>query len=334
MVTKATSQVGIGDSIGIVVGAAEPADQGVLVDIWVVIAGLIVGFVVGLTGMGGGALMTPLLVLVFGVTPLTAVSSDLVAALAMKPVGGGLHLRRGTVHRGLVLWLALGSVPSAFAGAILLDRFAGPQLAERMKVLLGAVLLVAAAAMVLRGALLRRRAVPVADPTIPIDRRVPVRRVPTVVVGVIGGLIVGLTSVGSGSLMIVALMLLYPNLTTAELVGTDLVQAIPLVGAAALGHLLFGSVEFGLTAALLVGGIPGVWFGAHLSSRANTAIVRPALVAVLLLSGAKLLGASNPVLLAGAIAGCLAVAASVARRPRVGVPVPGAVPLAEAVAAD
>ena len=150
-------------------------------DIWVVVAGLIVGFVVGLTGMGGGALMTPLLVLVFGVTPLTAVSSDLVAALVMKPVGGGLHLRRGTVHRGLVLWLALGSVPAAFAGAVILDRFAGPQLAERMKVLLGAVLLVAAAAMVLRAALLRRRGVVAADPTIPIERRVPVRRVPTLI---------------------------------------------------------------------------------------------------------------------------------------------------------
>ena len=131
-----------------------------------------------------------------------------------------------------------GSVPAAFAGAVILDRFAGPQLAERMKVLLGAVLLVAAAAMVLRAALLRRRGVVAADPTIPIERRVPVRPVPTLIVGIVGGLIVGLTSVGSGSLMIVALMLLYPNLTTAELVGTDLVQAIPLVGAAALGHLL------------------------------------------------------------------------------------------------
>lgn len=303
-------------------------------DIWVVVAGLIVGFVVGLTGMGGGALMTPLLVIVFGVTPLTAVSSDLVAALAMKPVGGGLHLRRGTVHRGLVLWLALGSVPAAFAGAVILDRVAGPQLAERMKVLLGAVLLAAATAMVLRTALLRRRGVPVADPAIPLERRVPVRPVATVVVGVVGGLIVGLTSVGSGSLMIVALMLLYPNLTTAELVGTDLVQAIPLVGAAALGHLLFGSVEFGLTAALLVGGIPGVWVGAHLSSRANTAIVRPALVAVLLLSGAKLLGASNPVLLAGAIAACLGVAASVVRGRLAGGPQTVPVALADAAATD
>ena len=139
MVTKSTNQVGMGGSIGIVVGGPGSADQGGLVDIWVVVAGLIVGFVVGLTGMGGGALMTPLLVLVFGVTPLTAVSSDLVAALVMKPVGGGLHLRRGTVHRGLVLWLALGSVPAAFAGAVILDRFAGPQLAERMKEFPGVV---------------------------------------------------------------------------------------------------------------------------------------------------------------------------------------------------
>ena len=146
--------------------------------------------------------------------------------------------------------------------------------------------------------------------------RAPVRILPTIIVGVVGGLIVGLTSVGSGSLMIVALMLMYPGLTTSELVGTDLVQAIPLVAAAALGHLLFGSVALGLTVALLIGGIPAVWFGAHLSSRANPAFSRPALFAVLLLSSLKLLGASNEVLMAGLIAAVVAVvtAVLVARR--------------------
>lgn len=287
-----------------------------MVDVWVIVAGCLVGFVVGLTGMGGGALMTPILVLVFGVTPLTAVSSDLVAALAMKPVGGGLHLKRGTVHRELVKWLVVGSVPSAFAGAVILDRFAGPTLAEHMKLLLGAVLLLACVAMVVRLVMTRRRETAPVDASRPVGERAPVRILPTIVVGAVGGLIVGLTSVGSGSLMIVALMLMYPGLTTAELVGTDLVQAIPLVAAAALGHLLFGSVAFGLTLALLIGGIPGVWFGAHLSSRANPAIVRPALFAVLMLSAMKLLGASDELLMAGVVAGVVAVvtAVVVARR--------------------
>ncbi len=295
---------------------ADDHTRGVVVDIWVIVAGCLVGFVVGLTGMGGGALMTPILVLVFGVTPLTAVSSDLVAALAMKPVGGGLHLKRGTVHRDLVKWLVVGSVPSAFAGAVILDRFAGPSLAEHMKVLLGVVLLLACVAMVVRTVLARRRETVAIDARLPVSERAPVRIVPTIIVGVVGGLIVGLTSVGSGSLMIVALMLMYPGLTTSELVGTDLVQAIPLVAAAALGHLLFGSVALGLTMALLVGGIPGVWFGAHLSSRANPAFVRPALFAVLMLSSLKLLGASDHVLMAGVVAGIVAVvtAVLVARR--------------------
>jgi hypothetical protein len=170
--------------------------------------------------------------------------------------------------------------------------------------------------MAVRLVLTRRRETAPVDASRPIAERAPVRILPTIVVGAVGGLIVGLTSVGSGSLMIVALMLMYPGLTTSELVGTDLVQAIPLVAAAALGHLLFGSVALGLTLALLIGGIPGVWFGAHLSSRANPAIVRPALFAVLMLSAMKLLGASDELLMAGVVAGVVAVvtAVVVARR--------------------
>src|SRR5437867_3012797 len=109
-----------------------------MVDLWVSLAGLGVGFVVGLTGMGGGALMTPILVLLFGVQPLTAVSSDLVASLAMKPIGSALHIKQGTVHRGLVRWLVLGSVPSAFGGVLLLKLFGtGPALENAVKLALG-----------------------------------------------------------------------------------------------------------------------------------------------------------------------------------------------------
>jgi uncharacterized membrane protein YfcA len=260
-------------------------------DLWVALAGLGVGFVVGLTGMGGGALMTPVLVLVFGIQPLAAVSSDLVAAVVMKPVGGGVHLRRGTVRGDLVRWLALGSVPASFAGVLVLRAIGADAVQNRLQVLLGAVLLVAATAMAARIVLQDRRAA--AGPR----AAQPVRRFPTLVVGIVGGLVVGMTSVGSGSLMIVALMFLYPAMTTAELVGTDLVQAVPLVLSAAFGHLLFGNLQFGLTAALLLGSIPGVYVGARVSSRAPDAVVKPALAVVLLLSALKLLDAPNPVLL-------------------------------------
>jgi uncharacterized membrane protein YfcA len=262
-------------------------------DFGIALAGFLVGIVVGLTGMGGGALMTPILVLGFGIEPLAAVSSDLVAAVAMKPVGGGIHFRRGTVHTGLVKWLALGSVPGALLGSYVISHLSG-DVGDVIETVLGVVLLVAAAAMVVRMYLSARR-----GPGVDGDeaRRVPVRRAATLTVGLVGGTVVGMTSVGSGSLMIVALMLLYPTLSSRELVGTDLVQAVPLVLAAALGHLLWGQFELSLTTSLLIGSIPGVIIGAQISSRAPDHFIRPVLVLVLALTGLKLLGVSNEVLL-------------------------------------
>ncbi|MFN8036951.1 MAG: sulfite exporter TauE/SafE family protein [Acidimicrobiia bacterium] len=265
-------------------------------DGWVSLAGLLVGFVVGLTGMGGGALMTPILVLGFGIQPLAAVSSDLVAAVVMKPVGGAVHARRGTVNTGIVRWLALGSVPAAFAGVLVLKALGGGQdLQDRLQAMLGAVLLLAAGAMLARWAVQAYRARHgLAENAAHAPIRV--RRARTVAIGILGGLVVGMTSVGSGSIMIVLLMVLYPALTTNELVGTDLVQAIPLVLAAALGHVLFGDLQVALTTSLLVGAVPGVYVGARLSSRARDSIVRPALVLVLTLSALKLLDVGTPVL--------------------------------------
>ena len=264
------------------------------IDPFVASAGLLVGFTVGLTGMGGGALMTPLLVLVFKVQPLAAVSSDLVAAVVMKPVGGAVHLRRGTVNLALVRWLMVGSVPAAFAGVLVLRQLGdGAVVQARIKQALGAALLLAAASIVAKG-LLRVRTIRqtggMAGGGGGASRPFRVRPLPTVLVGVGGGLVVGMTSVGSGSLMIVLLLLLYPMLRAADLVGTDLVQAIPLVASAALGHLLFGDFRLDLTASLLMGSIPGVYVGARLSSRANDAVIRPALALVLVASGLKLLG--------------------------------------------
>ncbi len=257
-----------------------------------------VAVVVGLTGMGGGALMTPMLVLIFGVSPLTAVSSDLVAAAVMKPVGSFVHLRRGTVNLSLVGWLCLGSVPSAFAG-VLVARALGDsaQVQEVIQIALGVALLISAAGLVVRAYLRLAERARQRDGRLGADPQGPpaviVRPVPTVLVGAVGGLVVGMTSVGSGSLIIIALMLLYPGLKASELVGTDLLQAVPLVFSAALGHILFGDFQLQLTLALLLGSIPGVWLGARISSRAPGGLVRRVLGFVLLASALKLLRFDN-----------------------------------------
>jgi hypothetical protein len=284
------------------------------VDPGIIVGGFLVGICVGLTGMGGGALMTPLLVLGFGVDPLAAVSSDIVASLVMKPIGGTVHARRGTVHRGIVLWLSFGSVPAAFAGVILLRALGdGEELGVLIEQLLGVTLLVAAAAMTVR---LVMRAGGSAPET---PAAVPVRRAATLAVGVVGGLAVGVTSVGAGSLMIVLLLWLYPVMSSKSLVGTDLVQAVPLIAAASLGHALYGDVQLGLTAALLLGCIPGVYLGARVSSRANDDVIRPLIVAVLASSALRLLGLpATAALGAGVAAGVVVV--GVERRVRRGMP--------------
>jgi uncharacterized protein len=272
----------------------------------IMLTGLVVGAVVGLTGMGGGALMTPLLVLLFRIEPLAAVSSDLVAAFVMKPVGAGVHLRRGTVHLPLVRYLVIGSVPAAFSGVLILNALGdGDAVQDRIKLVLGIALLVAATSIVAKSRVAAGRTPgPAAAPI--------VRPVPTMLVGVIGGLVVGLSSVGSGSLMIVMLLVLYPQLSAKELVGTDLLQAIPLVGSAALGHLLFGDFRLGVTVSLLLGSLPGVYVGARVSSRAPDRLIRPVLVVVLTLSGLKLLGLASwilgvLILVAGVVAAIVAV---------------------------
>jgi uncharacterized membrane protein YfcA len=269
----------------------------------VALAGLFVGFVVGLTGMGGGALMTPMMILLFGVQPLAAVSSDLVASMVMKPVGGAVHLRRGTVNRQLVKWLVIGSVPSAFLGVLVLRWIGnGDQTQSVVKTSLGVALLCAAGSMVAKALLdlrkhqqLKAAAARGEVVDLPVESIV-VRPVPTLLTGILGGLVVGMTSVGSGSLMIVALLLLYPTIRAGQLVGTDLVQAVPLVASASLGHLLFGDFQLDLTASLLIGALPGVYVGARVSSSAPSGIVRRALVVVLLASGLKLLDAGTTTL--------------------------------------
>jgi uncharacterized membrane protein YfcA len=275
------------------------------IDPLLILGGLIVGFIVGLTGMGGGALMTPMLIFIFRVDPLVAVSSDVVASLFMKPAGAIVHLRRKTVNLKLVLWLCVGSVPAAFSGALLIKTLPfGDSLDTALKMVLGVALLIASFGLVVRAVLqmVRSRSAFGEGPAQPsAPRELEVRPVPTAILGAVAGLLVGMTSVGAGSIVIVVLLLLYPALKASQLVGTDLVQAVPLVAAASLGHLMYGDFSLGLTTSLLIGAIPGAWFGAHVSSRAPGGIIRRALAILLLASALKLLGASMEVVVAAAL---------------------------------
>jgi uncharacterized protein len=263
------------------------------IDPYIVLGSAVVGFLVGLTGAGGGALMTPMLILLFGIKPSTAISSDLVAAVFMRPFGAAVHITKKTVNFRLVGWMVLGSVPMAFVGAYVLHEMGHAKAAQtNIEKLLGAALLVGAAAMVLRYVLDRRSG---QDRT-GIVHTLEIRPVRTVIIGMVGGLIVGMTSVGSGSLMIVLLLFLYPMLGANQLVGTDLTQAVPLTMAAALGALLFGHIEFSVTTSIIIGSVPAVLVGAYLSSHAPDKYIRPAITFVIFASGLKYAGVGTTAL--------------------------------------
>jgi uncharacterized membrane protein YfcA len=263
------------------------------VDPYIVLGSAVIGLLVGMTGAGGGALMTPMLILLFGVTPSTAISSDLVAAVLMRPIGAGVHLRAGTVNLRLVGWMVVGSVPAAFLGAYLLHVMGHAKTAQdNIEIALGAALLLGAGAMTLRFALDRRAG----NTRSGVVQMVIARPLPTVTVGVIGGVIVGMTSVGSGSLMIVLLLFLYPAIGANQLVGTDLTQAVPLTFAAALGALAFGHVEFGVTASLVIGSVPAVFIGSLLSSSIPDRYIRPTIAFVIFASGLKYVGVGTATL--------------------------------------
>ena len=262
-------------------------------DPFIVLGSAVVGLLVGLTGAGGGALMTPMLILLFGVKPSSAISSDLVAAVVMRPIGAAVHLSKKTVNLRLVGWMVCGSVPMAFVGAFLLRQLGESSSAQdNVERILGVALLVGAGAMVFRYYLDRRSG----QQRIGLINDVQVRPLPSIGIGMIGGLIVGMTSVGSGSLMIVLLLFLYPLISANALVGTDLTQAVPLTAAAALGALIFGTVEFGVTASIVLGSVPAVLIGSFLSSRAPDRYIRPVITFVIFASGLKYVGVGTTVL--------------------------------------
>jgi uncharacterized membrane protein YfcA len=254
---------------------------------YVVLGSAVVGLLVGLTGAGGGALMTPMLILLFNVKPSAAISSDLVAAVVMRPVGSLVHMRKGTVNYRLVGWMCAGSVPMAFLGSYLLHLLGGGAAQQQhVELALGIALLAGTAAMLLRSWLDQRTG----QARTQAIEALRVRPAVTVAIGVVGGLVVGMTSVGSGSLMIVLLLFAYPAIRAGQLVGTDLTQAVPLTAAAALGALLFGHVQFGLTTAVIVGSVPAVLIGSLLSSRAPDKYIRPVITFVIFASGLKYAG--------------------------------------------
>jgi uncharacterized protein len=255
---------------------------------FMIIGSAVVGLLVGLTGAGGGALMTPMLILLFGITPSSAISSDLVAAVLMRPFGAAVHMRKGTVNMRLVSLMVLGSVPMAFLGSYLLHLLGsgGETDQAHVEIALGSALLVGAGAMVIRYVLDRRSG----QQRLGMITEVTVRPIPTIAIGAVGGLIVGLTSVGSGSLMIVLLLFVYPLIGANQLVGTDLTQAVPLTAAAALGALAFGHVVFAVTASVAIGSVPAVLVGSFLSSRAPDRYIRPVITYVIFASGLKYVG--------------------------------------------
>jgi uncharacterized membrane protein YfcA len=248
-------------------------------------AGFIVGLVVGVTGVGGGSLMTPLLVLVFGVAPVTAVGTDLLFAAVTKAGGGWAHARRGNVDWSLVAWLAAGSVPASAATLILLHFFVPHpgRLSAIVSVALGIALILTACSLVFRDKLhawAARRA------HANIDRASTARR--TLITGAVLGVLVTVSSVGAGALGVTALFFLYPGLAAARIVGSDIAHAVPLTLVAGLGHAAAGVVDWKLLLALLIGSLPGIWLGSSLSQRIPERVLRTGLAAMLLLIGSKL----------------------------------------------
>jgi uncharacterized membrane protein YfcA len=251
-------------------------------------AGFFVGIVVGLTGMGGGALMTPALIFLGVGETAKIVTADLTAAAIYKTGGAIVHSREGSPNLALAKWLIIGSVPTALAGPHILQGVVDPEdVDDTLKLAIGFALLLAAATYALRLYINLRRVRaggPQGDPN------PRIRPVPTLLVGALGGLLVGITSVGSGSVIMVALLMLYPGLSAVKLVGTDLVQAVPLVLAAAISNIIVnGGLDWGLTIPLVIGSVPGTIIGSKLAPRVPQSFIRRAIVVVLTMSGIALL---------------------------------------------
>jgi uncharacterized protein len=248
--------------------------------------GLGVGVLVGMTGIGGGSLMTPMLILVFGVTPVTAIGTDLAYAAVTKTVGGYKHWRQRTVDMRLSAWMAVGSVPAAVGGVYvltLLEDWAGRDFEDLLLTILAIALLITGAATLVRAFLKRMHERE--RETIELERR---HKVAAVALGLCVGFVLGVTSAGSGALIAVGLILLF-RLIPTRVVGTDVFHAAILLWAAGLAHIVAGNVDFALVGTILLGSVPGVWLGSHWSVRVEPAVLRTTLAVVLIGAGLALL---------------------------------------------
>ncbi len=250
------------------------------------VSGLAVGFIVGLTGVGGGSLMTPLLVVVFGMNPATAVGTDLLYASITKSAGAAVHARKGHVDWKLVVALASGSVPAALVTVCILHMIGveGRVASGLITGSLGVAVILTAIAL-----LFKERLVKLAR-TGEVARRWRERHAyrVTALTGAIIGVLVTLSSVGAGALGVTALFWLFPAMATVRIVGSDIAHAVPLTAVAGLGHFAMGTVDLSLLGALLLGSLPGIYIGSHLSSRVPEQWLRPALASLLILVGGKL----------------------------------------------
>ena len=253
------------------------------------LSGFLVGLIVGVTGVGGGSLMTPLLVLLFGISPATAVGTDLLYASLTKTLGGWVHGRRGTVDWKIVGLLSMGSLPAATLTILTLKYLAldAKSLSSLVTGVLSVALLLTGTALLIKDKVkkiaqynnkgmmfeLHHRYLPSA----------------TIVTGALVGILVTISSVGAGALGMVVLLFLYPRHQTVKLVGADIVHAVPLTALAGIGHLALGTVDLVLLGSLLLGSLPGIYLGSHLSAKVPEKLLRLILAALLLLIGLKMM---------------------------------------------
>jgi uncharacterized protein len=248
------------------------------------VSGFFVGLLVGQTGVGGGSLMTPILVLVFGIHPATAVGTDLLYASATKSVGTLVHGLNHTVEWRIVRRLASGSVPATVVTLLAISRYniIGPASGRIISLVLGIMLLLTALSLIFR-----HRFLSIMQPTL--DRVTPPQVTQlTVITGVVLGVLVTLSSVGAGALGVTVLLMLYPRVPMKVIVGSDIAHAVPLTLVAGIGHWWLGSVDWPLLTSLLSGSIPGIILGSYLSARIPDTVLRPILAAVLCFVGGRL----------------------------------------------
>ncbi len=279
------------------------------------LAGLLIGLLVGMTGMGGGSLMTPLLVLVFGFKPTVAIGTDILHGAIFKTFGAAQHRRLGHVHARISAWMLIGSAPASLGGVALsewLQNHYGEGFQDTAKVILGIALLITGVGFLVK-AFLRSHG---DDRPFLLARR---DRGTAVVIGLLGGFVVGLTSVGSGTFFGLAMLVLFP-LTAVKVVGTDIFHAAVLLWVASIGHFLGGNIDFAATGWLLIGSIPGVLAGGHVTVHLPDRAMRIALSSTLFLAGVKLTDppGANAIVVGGAVvavgAGAVALARWIARR--------------------